>query len=170
MLPTWYQGIGNAIGQIFFQDNWITGYLIVIGIAVNSRISAGMALVGAAGAALVAVLFGGPEGAIRDGLFGYNAALTAIALGGFFLVLTWRSFLYTLFGIVVTTWLWASIAIFLTPIAMPVLTSAFVLATWLLLIGANGFKALTPVEPAAATTPEGNRRRYLSGVEGTAST
>ena len=90
MLPTWYQGIGNAIGQIFFQDNWITGYLIIIGIAVNSRISAGMALVGAAGAALVAVVFGGPEGAIRDGLFGYNAALTAIALGGFFLVLTWQ--------------------------------------------------------------------------------
>ncbi|HEV7286357.1 MAG TPA: urea transporter, partial [Kaistia sp.] len=40
-LPTWYMGIGNAIGQIFFQDNWIAGYLIVIGIAVNSRISAG---------------------------------------------------------------------------------------------------------------------------------
>ncbi|WP_310074640.1 urea transporter [Phyllobacterium sp. 1468] len=165
LLPTWYQGIGNAIGQIFFQDNWITGYLIVLGIAINSRISAGMGLIGAAGAALVAVVFGGPEGAIRDGLFGYNAALTAIALGGFFLVLTWRSFIYTLFGIVVTTWLWASIAIFLSPIAMPVLTSAFVLVTWLALIGAPGFKALTLVEPSAATTPEDNKRRYLLDFE-----
>lgn len=161
-LPTWYMGIGNAIGQIFFQDNWISGYLIMIGIAVNSRLSAGMALLGAAGAALVAVIFGGPEGAIRDGLFGYNAALTAIALGGFFLVLTWRSFLYTLFGIVVTTWLWASIAIFLQPIGMPVLTSTFVLVTWLMLLGQYGFKALVPVPPAEATTPEDNRRRYLA--------
>ncbi len=161
-LPTWYMGIGNAIGQIFFQDNWVAGYLIIIGIAVNSRISAGMALVGAAGAALVAVIFGGPEGAIRDGLFGYNAALTAIALGGFFLVLTWRSFLYTLFGIVVTTWLWASIAVFLKPISMPVLTSTFVLVTWLMLLGQFGFKALVPVPPAEATTPEDNRRRYLA--------
>lgn len=165
VLPTWYMGIGNAIGQIFFQDNWITGYLIIVGIAVNSRISAGMALVGAAGAALVAVVFGGPEGAIRDGLFGYNAALTAIALGGFFLVLTWQSFVYTLFGIVVSTWLWASVAIFLTPIGMPVLTSTFVLVTWLMLLGQYGFKALIPVLPSNATTPEANRRRHLSGIE-----
>jgi urea transporter len=157
--PTWYMGVGNAIGQIFFQDNWISGYLIVIGIAVNSRISAAMALVGAAGAALVATVFGGPEGAIRDGLFGYNAALTAIALGGFFLVLTWRSFAYALFGIVVTTWLWASIAVFLKPIGMPVLTSTFVLVTWLMLFGQTGFGALEPVPPAEATTPEGNLRR-----------
>ncbi|WP_336741859.1 urea transporter [Aureimonas altamirensis] len=160
VLPTWYMGIGNAIGQIFFQDNWIAGYLIVAGIAVNSRISAAMALLGAAFAALVAVVFGGPEGAIRDGLFGYNAALTAIALGGFFLVLTWPSFLYTLFGIVLATWLWASVAIFLEPIDMPVLTSAFVLVTWLMLIGAKGFTALRPVAPADAVTPEVNRQRY----------
>jgi len=165
VLPTWYMGIGNAIGQIFFQDNWISGYLIIIGIAVNSRISAGMALIGAATAALVAVIFGGPEGAIRDGLFGYNAALTAIALGGFFLVMTWRSFLYTLFGIVVTTWLWASIAIFMKPIGMPVLTSTFVLVTWLMLLGQYGFKALVPVPPAEATTPEDNRERYLASQQ-----
>ncbi|MEN0072739.1 MAG: urea transporter [Paracraurococcus sp.] len=164
-LPTWYMGIGNAIGQIFFQDNWISGYLIILGIAVNSRISAGMALIGASGAALVAVVFGGPEGAIRDGLFGYNAALTAIALGGFFLVLTWRSFVYALFGIVVSTWLWASVAIFLEPIGMPVLTSTFVLVTWLMLLGQYGFGALIPVLPPDATTPEENRRRYLTGME-----
>jgi urea transporter len=166
VLPTWYMGIGNAIGQIFFQDNWIAGYLIILGIAVNSRISAAMALVGAGLAAAVAAIFGGPEGAIRDGLFGYNAALTAIALGGFFLVLTWRSFLYTLFAVVVTTWLWASVAIFLKPIGMPVLTSAFVLVTWLMLFGAQGFRALTLVAPAEATTPEDNRRRTLAGTAG----
>lgn len=160
ILPTWYMGIGNAIGQIFFQDNWISGYIIALGIAINSRISAIMALIGAGLAALTAVVFGGPEGAIRDGLFGYNAALTAIALGGFFLVLTPRSFIYTLFGVVVTTWLWASVAIFLKPIGMPVLTSTFVIVTWAMLIGQYGFKALVPVPPAEATTPEDNLRRY----------
>ncbi len=169
VLPTWYMGIGNAIGQIFFQDNWISGYLIILGIAVNSRIAAGMALIGAAVAALVAALFGGPEGAIRDGLFGYNAALTAIALGGFFLVLTWRSFLYALFGVVISTWLWASIAIFLKPIGMPVLTSTFVLVTWLMLLGQYGFRALVPVPPAEATTPEDNMRRHRSAPAAQAS-
>lgn len=161
MLPTWYMGIGNSIGQIFFQDNWITGYIILAGIAVNSRISAFMGLLGAIIGALVAAAFGGPEGAIRDGLFGYNAALTAIALGGFFLVFNWSSFCYAIFGAVVATWLWASIAIFLKPIGMPVLTSTFVIVTWIMLIGQNAFKVLTPVAPEDATTPEENRKRYL---------
>lgn len=165
VLPTWYMGIGNAIGQIFFQDNWISGYIMIVAIALHSRISALMALMGAALAALVAVIFGAPEGAIRDGLFGYNAALTALALGGFFLVLTVRSFIYTVFGVIVTTWLWASVAIFLEPIGMPVLTSTFVIVTWAMLIGQYGFKALIPVPPAEATTPEDNLRRYRATHE-----
>lgn len=160
MMPTWYMGIGTAIGQIFFQDNWITGYIILVGIAVNSRISAFMGLLGAVIGALVAAAFGGPEGAIRDGLFGYNAALTAIALGGFFLVFNWSSFLYAMFGAVVATWLWASIAIFLKPIGMPVLTSTFVIVTWIMLLGQHAFKVLIPVVPAEATTPEQNLKRY----------
>lgn len=169
ILPTWYMGIGNAVGQIFFQDNWITGYLIALGIAVNSRISAGMAVIAAAVAAGVAQLFGGAEGAIRDGLFGYNAVLTAIAVGGFFLVLNWASFCYALFGVVVATWLWASIAVFLTPIDMPVLTSTFVLVTWLLLLAAPAFGRLIPVAPADATTAEDNRRRHSSALAGSQS-
>ncbi|MDM0014554.1 urea transporter [Variovorax sp. J22P168] len=166
VLPTWYMGIGNSIGQIFFQDNWIAGYLILIGIAINSRISAGMALIGAIVSELVAVAFGAPEGAIRDGLYGYNAVLTAMALGGFFLVLTVRSFFYAVFGIVVSTWLWASVAIFLSPIGMPVFTSTFVIVTWAMLIGQHGFKALVPVPPAEATTAEDNRRRMSGGHDG----
>lgn len=160
-LRTWYEGIGTSIGQIFFQDNWIAGYIILVGIAINSRISAAMGLLGAVIGTVVAVIFGGPEGAIRDGLFGYNAALTAIALGGFFLVMTWSSFLYAIFGAVVSAWLWASVAIFLKPIGMPVLTSTFVIVAWTMLIGQFAFKALVPVAPAEATTPEDNRRRYL---------
>ena len=71
-----------------------------------------------------------------------------------------------------TTWLWASVAIFLKPIGMPVLTSTFVIVTWLMLIGAYGFKVLVPVPPAEATTPEDNRRRhrdYLTASQAVAS-
>ncbi|GLU28123.1 urea transporter [Brucella sp. NBRC 12950] len=160
LLPTWYMGIGTAIGQIFFQDNWITGYIILIGIAVNSRVSAFMALTGASVGAVVAAAFGGPEGAIRDGLFGYNAALTAMALGGFFLVLNWSSFLYAIFGAIIATWLWASIAIFLKPIGMPVLTSTFVIVTWIMLLARHSFKVLVPVEPAEAITAEQNLKQH----------
>ncbi len=40
------------------SDNWITGYIILCAIAVNSRISAMMGLLGAGTGALVAALFG----------------------------------------------------------------------------------------------------------------
>lgn len=163
-LPTWYMGIGTAIGQIFFQDNWITGYIMLVGIAIHSRISAFMGLLGAIIGAVIAATFGGPEGAIRDGLFGYNAALTAMALGGFFLVFSWSSFLYAVFGAVVSTWVWASVAIFLKPIGMPVLTSTFVIVTWIMLIGQYAFKALVPVAPADATTAEENLERYRQAL------
>jgi urea transporter len=39
---------------------------------------------------------------------------------------------------------------------MPVLTSTFVIVTWLMLIGSHVFKALEPVAPADTTMPEGN--------------
>jgi urea transporter len=43
---------------------------------------------------------------------------------------------------------------------MPVLTSAFVFVTWLMLLAQSGFKSLVLVPPAEATTPEENLRRY----------
>ena len=43
---------------------------------------------------------------------------------------------------------------------MPVLTSAFVFVTWLMLLAKNGFPGLIPVAPADATTPEENLARY----------
>jgi urea transporter len=43
---------------------------------------------------------------------------------------------------------------------MPVLTSAFVFVTWLMLLAKSGFPSLIPVAPADATTPEDNLQRY----------
>jgi urea transporter len=149
-----------GIAEIFFQDNWVTGVIMLIGIAVNSRIGALMALMGSTLAVGAAVLYGAHDEAIRDGLFGYNAALTAMALGGFFLVLNVPGFIYTVIGVLVTARVWASLGIFLEPSGMPVLTSAFVFVTWLMLLAKSGFPSLIPVAPADATTPEDNLQRY----------
>jgi urea transporter len=157
---TWFHGITMGIAEIFFQDSWETGVIILIGIAINTRIGALMALMGSTLAVGVAVFYGAHDEAIRDGLFGYNAALTAMALGGFFLVLNVQGFIYTVIGVLVTARVWASLGIFLEPSGMPVLTSAFVLVTWLMLLARNGFPSLIPVAPADATTPEDNLIRY----------
>lgn len=165
-LITWYEGIGKGVAEVFFQNNWITGYIFVLAILVNSRIGAAMSLIGSAVAVGVAMLLGAPEQSIRLGLYGFNAVLTAIALGGFFYVLTWQGGLYALFGAIVTTWVWATVNVFLAPIGMPTFTSPFVIVTWLMIMANEGFKALVPVPPAEATTPEDNlaRWRRLRGV------
>jgi urea transporter len=157
---TWFHGITMGIAEIFFQDNWVTGILILIGIAINTRIGALMALLGSTLAVAGAVFYGAPDAAIRDGLFGYNAALTAMALGGLFYVLTPPAFVYTVIGVLVTARVWASLGIFLEPSGMPVLTSAFVFVTWLMLLAKDGFASLISVAPADATTPEENLARY----------
>jgi urea transporter len=35
---TWLHGITMGIAEIFFQDNWVTEVIILIGIAINTRI------------------------------------------------------------------------------------------------------------------------------------
>jgi len=159
-MGTWFYGITNGIAEIFFQDNWVTGVIILLGIAVNTRIGALMALMGSTLAVAVAVLYGAHDDAIRDGLFGYNAALTAIALGGTFLLLNVPGFLYAVMGVLVTARAWASIGIFLEPTGMPVFTSAFVFVTWFMLLGQSAFKVLVPIPPSESSTPEDNLQRY----------
>ena len=157
---TWLEGITMGIAEIFFQDNWVSGILILVGIAINTRIGALMALMGSTLAVAGAVFYGAHDDAIRDGLFGYNAALTAMALGGMFYVLNVTAFVYTVIGALVTARAWASLGVFLEPSGMPVLTSAFVFVTWLMLLAKSGFPSLIPVAPADATTPEENLARY----------
>ena len=163
---TWFYGITLGIAEIFFQNNWVTEVIILIGIAINTRIGALMALMGSTLAVGSAMLYGAHEEAIRFGLFGYSAALTAMALGGLFLVLNLPGFVYTVIGVVVTQKVWASIGVFLDPSGMPVLTAAFVFVTWLMLLAKGAFPSLIPIAPADATTPEDNLRRYRASQKG----
>lgn len=157
---TWFHGTFLGIAEIFFQNNWVTGAIILAGIAINTRIGALMALMGSLLAVASAMLYGAHEEAIRFGLFGYSAALTAMALGGLFLVLNLPGFVYTIIGVLVTQKAWASLGVFLEPSGMPVLTAAFVFVTWLMLLAKGAFPSLIPVAPADATTPEDNLRRH----------
>jgi urea transporter len=161
---TVFNGTFKGVGEIFFQDNAVTGIIMAVGILVNTRVGALMAVGGSLLATLLAMAAGADEAAINAGLFGFNAALTAIALGGFFFVLNRSGALYALFGVVVTVFLWPSIGVVLTPIGMPTLTFPFVLTTWLFILAKPAFPALTPVEPADATYPENNYRRWKTEV------
>lgn len=157
---TWWEGAGKGFGEIFFQDNAISGYLILLAIAINSRISALMAVIGALISIGVAESLHIGEHDIHMGMFSYSAILTAIAIGGLFYLLNLRGFVYTVFGIVFTTWLFAALAAVLQPLHLPAYTAPFVLVTWIMLYSKSVFQGLVAIPPAEATTPEGNLQRY----------
>jgi urea transporter len=156
------QAFFRGIGEVFFQDNLWTGIIFLIAILVNSRISAAFAALGSLVGLLAALLlFGGNGFLVYHGLYGFNAVLCAIAVGGVFFVFTWQSAIYALVCALLGTVVMATISAFLSPIGMPALTAPFVLSGWLFLLPKAGFHVLRPVALADVATPEQVRRTYL---------
>jgi urea transporter len=138
----------RGVGEVFLQDNLWTGVVFVIAILVNSRTCCAFALLGSALGGLTALVLGGDGVAIYHGLYGFNAVLTGIALGGLFLVLKWWSTIYALIGVIFSAIVFAAIAVALAPIGMPALTAPFVLTTWVFLLPMAGFRALERISVA----------------------
>jgi urea transporter len=168
--PNLAHGFFRGVGEVMFQDNLLTGVIFLVAIAVNSRISAAFAVLGSAVGLLTALVLGGDGFTAYHGLYGFNAVLCAIALGGLFFVLTWRSALYALLAVVFSVVAFAAIAVLLSPIGMPALTAPFVLTTWLFLWPKAGFGALEPVALADITTAENIRATYRARAAGPSAT
>ena len=85
------EGIVNAImrgiSQLFFANSIVSGILIIVGIAVASRIAAVFALVGSTVGMLTGLAVGASGVAIYNGLWGFNSFDAALAVGGVFFVL-----------------------------------------------------------------------------------
>jgi urea transporter len=150
----------RGVGEVMFQDNLLTGVIFLVAILVNSRISAAFAALGSMVAVLMALTLGAGGVAVYHGLYGFNAVLCAIALGGLFFVLTWKSAVYALLAAVFSVPVFAAIAVLVSPIGMPALTAPFVLTTWLFLWPKAGFRALEPVALTDLTTAERIRASY----------
>jgi urea transporter len=160
------QGIFRGVGEVFFQNNLVTGIIFLIGILINSRISALFAALGSIVGLVTAHWLLGIDGyAVYVGLYGFNAVLCAIAVGGVFYVITWQSGIYALLCALVSTVVMAALSAFLSPLGMPALTAPFVLTAWLFLLPKAGFHILQPVPLAEASNPELNRRRFLEEKE-----
>src|SRR5262245_5039102 len=150
-------GLFRGVGEVFLQDNFWTGVVFAIAILVNSRVCLGFALLGSALGGLTALVLGGDGVTIYHGLYGFNAVLTAIALGGVFLVLNWCSTIYALIGAIFSAIVFAAITVALSPIGMPALTAPFVLTTWVFLLPMSGFRSLQRVSVAEVRNPKSTR-------------
>jgi len=98
---------------------------VVLAIALFSPISAAMAVLGSATGGALAMLFRVPSSAILAGLWGYNASLGAIAVGGMFFVLSWSTVLLAVLCSALCTLFQGCLAALFQPFGMPVMTLPF---------------------------------------------
>ncbi len=154
-------GFFNGFSEVLLQSGVWTGVFILLGLLVNSRITATAAAIGSLAGFGAAWILGLPTELLSSGLAGYNSVLTMIALGGLYYVLSVRSAIFALGAGIVTVVLFGAMTTLLAPVGLPVSTAPFVLTTWTCLFAASSLKALRPVHPADATTPEGNLSRHV---------
>lgn len=138
------EGLFNGLAQVFFQGNVVTGVLFALGLLVASRVAFVAAMAGSLTGLLVAWGMGAAEPAIRAGAFGFNPALTAIALAGVFFTVNATSTVYALLGAVTTAVAFAALSAALEPVGMPALTLPFVLTTWCFVAAGALFPRLRP--------------------------
>lgn len=153
----------RGIGQVMLQNNSYTGLIFLIGIFYNSILLGCAALLGAIISTFSASLLGVNTASIREGLFGFNGALVAIALL-YFLEPTWITWGYVILATASSTIMMAAtLTLTLTKVwKLPTLTAPFVVTTLLFILACARFGQLestgmlpTANLPSAAISIEG---------------
>lgn len=121
--------IGRGIGQVMFQDNVLSGTLMLAGLACGSWLAALLALCGCTIGTLTACCASFDRADIRAGLYGFNGALVGIAVSVFFVCNVW-TLLLLLAGaacsaVLFRWWPFRDV--------IPPFTAPFIGVTWLLL-------------------------------------
>ncbi|MBQ9076713.1 MAG: urea transporter [Muribaculaceae bacterium] len=127
LLVYWLKGVS----QVFLINNWVSGVLFLIGLALCSRWAAFWAAAGSGMALFIAIAYGAPSSDIANGLYGFSPVLTAIALGCTFYKPSWRSALWCVLGTVTTVFIQGAMDVLFMPVGLPTLTAPFCIATWL---------------------------------------
>jgi urea transporter len=157
------EGVLNAIfrgiSQLFFTNSVVAGIIIIVGIAVCSRIAAIFALVGSTVGMLTGLALGANGVAIYNGLWGFNSFDAALAIGGVFFVLTVRSGVLAVACAVLAALLFGAIGSLFIPWGLPALTLPFCFATLAFALLKGASTKLEPVAVEDITTPEEHLRR-----------
>lgn len=121
--------LGRGIGQMMFQNNALSGLLMLIGIFLNSWEMGILALGGNIISTLTAYFSGYGRDDIKNGLYGFNGTLVGIAVG-VFMELSIGSLLLMAVASCISTWI---SQLFNLQSSLPGFTAPFILSVWGLL-------------------------------------
>ncbi|MEG4276747.1 urea transporter [Microcoleus sp. MON1_C1] len=164
------QSLPLGLAQIFFSDKLVSVVLVVLGIAISTPIGAVVGLLGCAMYLLAGLLLGAKPDELYTGLWGYNAALTATAIGGVFYTPNRLSISIGL----ICAFLASIASILLAPLfsllKLPVLSVPFAIVTiGCFLILQRSLPSLVPVVLHTVASPEEHRQRFRAAKETIAS-
>ncbi|MCH5222399.1 MAG: urea transporter [Muribaculaceae bacterium] len=129
----------RGISQVFLIKSWVCGIFFLAALAVSSWRACLWAAIASALSLFIAIIWQGPGMDIANGLYGFSAVLTGIALGATFCNFSWKAAIWCVCGIIATVFVQAAMNVFFTPMGFPTLTGPFCVATWIFLFPAYGF-------------------------------
>lgn len=136
-LVSWYETMNNlpipkavdvylkSLGAIFFQYNIISGIIICIGLIIYSRIAFSLSIIGFVTGYLFYYYFQGDYDQLYYSYIGFNFILTAIALGGFFLIPSFKSYLVVVLVTPLIALLISSLSIIMGVFQLPIYSLPF---------------------------------------------
>ena len=156
------QSIVFGLGQVLFSGERLSVALVLVAVVICSPLTLLLGLAGSATAVVAALLFASDLGPLYAGFWGWNAALTAIAVGGIFFAPTTRSVALGLAAAFAASLFTIGVGSVLGRAGLPLLSIPFFVATVTVLkVTRHAQPSLVPVALHAITTPEEHRRRLV---------
>jgi len=160
-LPLFLEGYLKSLGAIFFSPYVQSGLLIALLLFLSSRILFFLSLVGYFGGAFFQTLLSGSYYASFSDISAFNYILSAMALGGVFLIPSLKSYKFALLASLIAVPLSAGVKVFWESYSIPAFALPFNMVVALLLYAliALGHEKITRVYKG---TPERTLDYYLA--------
>jgi urea transporter/murein DD-endopeptidase MepM/ murein hydrolase activator NlpD len=166
VLPSFVDLFFRSLGAAFFLLNTPAGILVALGVLIFSRHAFILAFTGFVSGYIVYMLLGGNMADLTAGYVGFNFALTAIAVGGIWMVPGPDAIFLGVIGSAVCAVIAVAATLWLGPFGLPPLAFPFVLSTGIIIYGlkqrgpSSRFKNIGIPEQ----TPEKNLKRHKNSV------
>ncbi|MDQ7017351.1 MAG: urea transporter [Gammaproteobacteria bacterium] len=131
-----------ALGSAFFSPHPLAGLILFVGLLITSRYLALLALAGFSIGHWVFVILTGDPNPTLVAWAGFNFILTAMALGGVFVIPSWAAFFLALVGAALAALLTAATQSMLLLFGLSVMAIPFLLTTFTLLMALQHRQAL----------------------------
>jgi urea transporter len=146
--PLFFDVYFKSLAAIFFQYNIIAGILAAVGLLIYSRIAFSLSIIGFSIGYLFYFLMVGEFNQLLYSYIGFNFILTAITLGGFFIIPSVRSFILVIIAMPIIAVLISATVNLLAPYQLPLYSLPFNIAIILFMMLLNSrmhFKGLSIV-------------------------